>query len=61
MFVLMGFLTVHCSYRVHVDAIGVSPGVLEVLLQPLPEWIWNLVKADKLLNTQHLRVVASRP
>lgn len=37
-------------YRVHVDAIGVCPGVLEVLFQPLPQWVGNLVKAYKLLD-----------
>lgn len=47
-------------YRVHVDAVGVGPGVLEVLLQPLPQWVWNLVKAYELLDPQHLSVIAGR-
>lgn len=37
-------------YRVHVDAVGVGPGVLEVLLQPLPQWVGNLVKAYEFLD-----------
>lgn len=37
-------------YRVHVDAVGVGPGVLEVLLQPLPQWVGNLVESYKLLD-----------
>lgn len=37
-------------YRIHVDAIGVGPGVLEILLQPLPQWVGNLVEANKLLD-----------
>lgn len=45
-------------YRVHINAIGVGPGVLEVLLQPLPQWVGNLVKANKLLDPQHLCMVA---
>lgn len=40
----------HFSYHIHVDAVGVRPGVLEVLLQPLPQWVGNLVKADELFD-----------
>src|SRR4029434_628388 len=35
-------------HRVHVDAVGVGPGVLEVLLEPLPQWVGDLVEADEL-------------
>lgn len=32
--------------------------MLEVLFQALPQRVWDLVEADELLDTQHLRVVA---
>lgn len=38
------------SYHIHVDAVGVRPGVLEVLLQPLPQWVWDLVEADEFFD-----------
>ena len=47
-------------YHVHVDAVGVVPGVLEVLLQPLPQRVGDLMEADELLHPQHLQVVACR-
>ena len=47
----------HC---VHVNAVGVGPGVLEVLLQPLPQRVGDLVEADELPHPQHLGVVARR-
>lgn len=34
--------------------------MLEVLLQPLPQWVGDLVEADEFSNPQHLGVVASR-
>lgn len=37
-------------YRVHVDAVGVGPGVLEVLLKSLSQWVGNLVEAYELLD-----------
>ena len=46
------------THFVHVDAVGVGPGVLEVFLQPLPQGIGDLMKADKLLDLSHLGVVA---
>lgn len=49
------------THSVHVDAVGVGPGVLEVLLQPLPERVRDLVEADELSDSQHLGVVAGRP
>lgn len=48
------------QYSIHVDAVGVGPGVLEVLLQPLPERVRNLMEADKLPDSQHLGVVTCR-
>lgn len=45
------------THHVHVDAIGVVPGMLKILFQPLPEWVWDLVEADKLFHTQHLGVI----
>lgn len=42
---MRGFL-----YRVHVDAVGVGPGVLEILLQPLPQRVGDLVETDELLD-----------
>lgn len=47
-------------YRVHINSVSVGPWVLEILLQPLPQWIGNLVKADELFDPQHLSMVASR-
>ena len=48
------------AYCIHVDAIGVGPGMLEVFLQPLPEAAGDLVEADELFDPQHLGVVARR-
>lgn len=48
------------AHRVHVDAVGVGPGVLEILLQALAQRVGDLVEADELLDPQHLRVVARR-
>ncbi len=42
----------------HIDAVGVGPGVDEVLLQPLSQGTRDLVKSDELLDAQHLGVVA---
>lgn len=47
------------SYHVHVDAVGVRPGVLEVLFQPLPQRVRDLVEADEFFDSQHLQVVSS--
>lgn len=49
------------TYGVHVDPIGVGPFVLEVLLQSLPQRVWNLVEADELPNSDHLGVIARCP
>lgn len=48
------------THSVHVDAVGVGPGVLEVLLQPLPQTSGDLMEADELFDPQHLGVVAGR-
>lgn len=45
------------TYHVHVNAIGVCPCMLEVFLQSLPQRVWDLMKADELLHSQHLHVV----
>lgn len=45
------------SYHIHVDAVSVRPSVLEVLLQPLPQWVWDLVEADEFFDPQHLEVI----
>jgi hypothetical protein len=31
---------------------------LEVLLETLPQGIWNLMEADKLADPEHLRVIS---
>lgn len=49
------------THSVHVNAIGVGPGMLEILLQPLAQRIGDLVEADELSDPQHLGVVPSRP
>lgn len=54
-------LIVFFIYRVHVDAIGVGPRVLEILLQPLPQWVGNLMKANELLDPQHLSMITGCP
>lgn len=46
------------TYHIHVYAIGVGPGMLEVFLQPLPERVGDLVKAYELFDLLHLGVVA---
>ena len=45
------------QYGVHVDSVGVRPGVLEVLLQTLPQRIRYLMEADEFSYAKHLRVV----
>lgn len=45
------------THRVHVNTIGVGPGMLEVLLKALAEWVGDLVEADEFLHPQHLGVV----
>ena len=34
--------------------------MLEVLLEPLPQWVGDLVEADELLDLLHLGVIAGR-
>lgn len=48
------------SYSIHVDAVCVGPGMLEVLLQPLSQTSWDLMETYELLDPQHLGVVAGR-
>ena len=48
------------TYSVHVDAVGVRPGVLKVLLQPLAQSPRDLVEADELFDAEHLGVVTCR-
>lgn len=38
----------HC---IHVDAVGVGPGMLKVLLETLPKTSWDLMKPDELLHS----------
>lgn len=47
------------TYTIHVNTVGVGPGVLEVLLQSLAKATWDLMEADELFDSQHLGVVAS--
>lgn len=46
------------THSIHVDAVCVGPGVLEVLLQPLSQSSWDLMETDELFDPQHLGVVA---
>jgi hypothetical protein len=32
------------QHRVHVNAVGVCPGMLEILFQSLTQWVWNLIE-----------------
>lgn len=48
------------THSVHVNAVSVGPGMLEILLQPLAKRVGNLVEADKLSDPQHLGVVPGR-
>ena len=43
--------------HVHVDPVGVRPGVLEVLFQSLLQGVRNLVKLVELADSLHRRVV----
>ena len=43
---------------IHVYSIRVSPGVLEILLQSLSKWIWNLMKSDEFSDSEHLSVIS---
>ena len=47
------------SYHIHVNAVGVRPSMLEVLLETLTKRIGDLVEAYELFNLLHLCVVAS--
>lgn len=49
------------THSIHVNAVGVGPGMLEILFQPLPERVGDLVETDELPDSQHLGVVAGRP
>lgn len=53
-------ITAQRPHRIHVDAIGVGPGMLEILLEALAQWVGDLVEADELPHPEHLRVVAGR-
>jgi len=44
--------------HVHVDAVGVGPGVLEALLEALAERVGDLVEADEFFDFKHLGLVA---
>ena len=43
--------------HVHVDAVGVGPGMLEVFLQSLFQRVWYLVKLVELSHSLHGRMV----
>lgn len=45
---------------IHVDTVGVGPGVDEVLLEALTQAARDLVETDELLDAHHLGVVARR-
>lgn len=45
------------KHGVHVDAVRVRPGVLEIFFQTLAERVGDLMEADELSHAQHLRVV----
>lgn len=47
------------AHHVHVYPVGIRPGVLEVLLESLPQRIGNLMETDELADAQELSVVAS--
>lgn len=47
----------YVTHSVHVNAVSVGPSMLKILLQPLPEWVGDLVETDELPNSQHLSVV----
>ncbi len=49
------------THGVHVDAVGVGPGVLEIFLQSLAQRVGDLMEADELSHPQHLSVITSRP
>lgn len=43
--------------HVHINAVRIGPGMLEVLLQSLSQRIGNLVESDELLNPQHVDMI----
>ena len=45
-------------YHIHVNAVGVRPSMLEVLLEALTERIRDLMEANELFNLLHLCMVA---
>lgn len=47
------------SYHVHVDAVGVCPSVLEVLLESLSQRVGDLVEANEFFDPKHLQMVPS--
>lgn len=46
------------TYCIHINAIGIGPSMLEILLQPLPQAWRYLVETDELFDPQQLCVVA---
>jgi len=46
------------SHHIHINAVGIGPGVLEVLFQSLTKRVWNLVEPDELFDLLHLGVVS---
>lgn len=48
------------QHRVHVYAIRIRPRVLKVLLQSLPQRVWDLMEPNELSHAQHLRMISCR-
>lgn len=55
---IVDVVTITITYSIHVDAVCVGPGMLEVLFQSLTKAPGDLVESDELFDSQHLRVVA---
>lgn len=47
--------------QVHINSIGIGPGVLKVLLEALPQRVGDLMEADEFPQPRHLRMVPGRP
>lgn len=47
------------TYHVHINTVGIGPGMLEELLKTLTKDIGDLVEPDELLDLLHLGMVPS--
>jgi len=46
------------THHIHINAVGIRPGMLEVLFQSLSERVRNLMEPNEFFDFLHLSVVA---